>query len=62
MILSMRMVHRTTPPSIGVLPPTRPVPAPRTVTGMRFSLHSFMMADTSSVSAGSTTASGICEP
>ena len=33
----MRVVHSTTPPHSGTHPPTRPVPAPRGVTGMSFS-------------------------
>ena len=33
----MRMVHSTTPPAMGVQAPTRPVPAPRQVTGMLLS-------------------------
>ena len=58
----MRMVHRTTPPYSGVLPPTRPVPAPRTVTGILLSLQTFMTAETSSVLPGNTIMSGIRVP
>ena len=54
----MRAVQIITPPFSATAPPTRPVPAPRGVTGMRFSLQSFMIAATSSVLSTSHTASG----
>ena len=58
----MRMVHKTTPPKSGTLPPTRPVPAPRTVTGIVCSLQILMICDTSLVLAGKTTTSGLPDP
>ena len=54
----IRSVESTTPPMSGTQPPTRPVPAPRTVTGTRFSLQMRMMAETSSVLSTRQTASG----
>ena len=55
-------VDRTMPPQIGTQPPTRPVPAPRTVTGMRSEEQSFMISETSSVLSTSTAASGMYLP
>ena len=52
----------TTPPAMGVQAPARPVPAPRQVTGMWFSLQIFMMAETSTVLVTSTATSGIRVP
>ena len=52
----------TTPPAMGVQAPASPVPAPRQVTGMWFSLQIFMMAEISSVLMASMATSGIRVP
>ena len=54
----MRRVQSTTPPHSGTQPPTRPVPAPRQVTGILLSLQIFMIFETSSVVSTSTATSG----
>ena len=54
----MRRVQSTTPPASGTQPPTRPVPAPRQVTGILFSLQIFMISETSCVDSTSTVTSG----
>ena len=58
----MRRVHSTSPPYSGTQPPTRPVPAPRQVTGILYREQIFMMAETSSVVSTSTAASGMNLP
>ena len=55
----MRVVTMTTPPSQGMAPPVRPVPAPRAVTGRPCLRAMRTAAATSSASAGKTTASGM---
>ena len=57
-IVYKRRVQSTTPPARGTQPPTRPVPAPRQVTGMRLAEQIFMISDTSSVDSTSTATSG----
>ena len=54
----IRSVDRTSPPQSGTQPPTRPVPAPRTVTGTHSSQQMRMTSATSSVELGKQTASG----
>ena len=58
----IRSVLSTMPPWMGTQPPTSPVPAPRTVTGIFSRLHSFMMAETSSVLSTRHIASGMTLP
>ena len=48
------------PPAIGIVPPVRPLAAPRGVTGMEFAKAIFITDDTSSVLRGRTTTSGLC--
>jgi len=49
----------TTPPSTGIAPPDRPVPAPRGTSGTACSAQKRASFATSAVSLGSTTASGV---
>ena len=58
----MRRVQSTSPPASGTQPPTRPVPAPRQVTGILLAAQIFMTAETSSVVSASTAASGMYLP
>ena len=62
LILFIFIVLSTTPPATGTQPPTRPVPAPRTVTGTFASWQSFRIAETSSVLSARHTASGRKRP
>ncbi len=54
----MREVPIRTPPSTGVAPPERPVPAPRATTGTRASSSRRMQSAVSRVVRGSATSSG----
>ena len=54
----MRSTHTTREPSIALLPPESPEPAPRGTTGTRCSWAAAMTADTCSVVRGNTTANG----
>ena len=54
----MRAKDITTPPSTGIAPPERPVPAPRGTIGTPCSWQKRATAATSAVVSGSTTASG----
>ena len=53
-ILFMRITDIMMPPYLQLEPPARPVPAPRTTTGMLFSLQYFMMWEISSSEMTST--------
>jgi len=58
-IFVMRSSDIEMPPFRGMLPPVRPVAAPRGVTGMLCSLATARIFETSSVVAGRTTSSGL---
>ena len=55
----MRSRQREMPPLSGMLPPVRPLAAPRGVTGISCSQATAMTRDTSSVVSGRTTRSGL---
>ena len=57
-IFVIMLVSRRMPPSSGTAPPTRPVPLPRTVTGMPCSNAYFITAEISAVDFTRTLASG----
>ena len=57
-ILLKRSMDISNPPKTGKAPPAKPVPAPRGVTGIKYSLHSFNKSDISSAVRGFTTTSG----
>ncbi len=57
-IRDIRANETTTPPSTGMAPPERPVPAPRGTIGTPCCEQNRASFDTSAVSLGSTTASG----
>ena len=61
-ILFIRAVHSTIPPSAATAPPARPVPAPRTVTGSLAALQRRRSSETCSSSCTYTTASGTAVP
>ena len=54
----MPLVSSRMPPRTGTAPPTRPVPLPRTVTGMRRAEACFITAEISAVERTRTRASG----
>ena len=60
----MRSTHTTSEPSMALLPPDRPEPAPRGTTGTRWACAAAITAETCSVVRGKTTANGspACDP
>ena len=48
------------PPESGIVPPVRPLAAPRGVTAMPCSKAIFITAETSALVRGRTTSSGLC--
>ena len=59
-IARMRLTSTTSPPLIGSVPPHTPEPAPKGTMGVPVRAAARMIACTSSVEVGHTTASGGC--